>query len=99
MTHRKKTRKRRTGLYVIIAVVLVMLGALSMKKYTLDAHCQKLEQQQTELEDEIASLQEERQRIDERAAYVQTPKYIEDIAREKLGLVYKDEIIFKADNK
>lgn len=28
-------------------------------------------------------------------AYIQTKSYIEEIAREVLGLVYKDEIIFK----
>ena len=28
-------------------------------------------------------------------AYIETKSYIEEIAREVLGLVYKDEIIFK----
>lgn len=28
---------------------------------------------------------------------VQTKGYIEDVAREKLGLVYEDEILFKQD--
>ena len=33
--------------------------------------------------------------IEERRAYVQTRSYMEDVAREVLGLVYKDEIIFR----
>jgi len=33
--------------------------------------------------------------IEERKAYVQTRAYLEDVAREVLGLVYKDEIIFR----
>ena len=31
--------------------------------------------------------------------YTQTRKYIEDTAREKLGLVYPGEIIFKNEDK
>ena len=29
--------------------------------------------------------------------YIDSPEYIEKIARDKLGLVYKDEILFKAE--
>ena len=30
---------------------------------------------------------------------MKTKKYVEDVAKDKLGLVYEDEIIFKAKNK
>lgn len=30
--------------------------------------------------------------------YVQSDKYIEDVARDKLGLVFEDEILFQAEN-
>ena len=33
--------------------------------------------------------------LTERRAYMQTTRYIEEMAREKLGLVYPDEIIFR----
>ena len=29
-------------------------------------------------------------------AYTQTKKYVEEVAKERLGLVYEDEILFKA---
>ena len=38
-----------------------------------------------------------RNSIQEQKAYMQTDEYIENAAREKFGLVYDDEIIFKAD--
>ena len=41
---------------------------------------------------EIASIQKA---IEEQAEYQKTDAYIEDLAREKLGLVHEDEIIFK----
>ena len=47
----------------------------------------------------MAQLEEEEQRtqeIEELKKYVQTKKYVEEVAKERLGLVYEDEILFKA---
>ena len=57
------------------------------------ATCQKQELQQkidseTARTDEIKKLEE----------YKNTTEYVEGIAKDKLGLVYKDEIIFKPSN-
>ena len=41
-------------------------------------------------------LEEEREEIKNRSEYMKTDAYIEDVAREKFGLAYDDEIIFKA---
>ena len=35
--------------------------------------------------------------IEELKKYVQTKKYVEEVAKERLGLVYEDEILFKAE--
>ena len=37
------------------------------------------------------------QDIEEQRKYMQTKKYVEEVAREKLGLVYPNETIYKAD--
>ena len=43
-------------------------------------------------------LSEERKaELEEYEKYVQTKKYVEEVAREKLGLVYENEIIFKPE--
>ena len=36
--------------------------------------------------------------IDQYEKYTQTMKYIEDVAKDRLGLVYEGEIIFKDEN-
>lgn len=41
-------------------------------------------------------LQKEKKEIKEKSEYMKTDQYIEDTAREKFGLVYGNEIIFKA---
>lgn len=92
---KKRQRRKRTGLYVMVAVVLVLTGVLTVKKNELDVSCKKQEQQKEELVEKIQVLNDQQKEIKSQTAYVQTPKYIEDIAREKLGLVYKNEVIFK----
>ena len=61
---------------------------------TNDYASQIAEKQETiaSLNTEIASIQKA---IEEQAEYQKTDAYIEDLAREKLGLVHEDEIIFK----
>ena len=47
----------------------------------------------------VEKLEQDRQEIEEQKEYVQSDAYVEELAREKLGLVYKDEVIFEADEE
>ena len=51
------------------------------------------------LKEQIEAEKERSEEIAEYEKYTQTKKYIEDIAKEKLGLVYEGEIIFKDENR
>ena len=51
-----------------------------------------------ELESQIEAEKDKAEEIEEYGKYVQTKKYAEEVAKEKLGLVYEDEIIFKAED-
>jgi cell division protein FtsB len=94
-----RKRQRRKRLYLFVLVVGVFLCVLTVKKISLDANCNKLVMQQQELEQKKENLLKEKKLIEQKAKYATTNKYIEDVAREKLGLTYKDEVIFKAENK
>ena len=52
--------------------------------------------QETELKKQIKEEKSRASKIDELEDYVGTDEYVEDVAREKLGLVHEGEIIFKA---
>lgn len=92
---RKKLEKtNRTGLIIITLSVIILTivlwtrtGAANNKVNRLDKEIESLEEQQKEQEDRAISLEE-------RKVYVQTKKYIEEVAK-RLGLVYPDEIIYK----
>ena len=92
---RNRRRKRRTSLYLVMMVVGVFLATLVIQGAGLRADCQKLETEQSQLVQKKKNLQKEQEKIKEKEEYMQTDEYIEDIAREKFGLVYDNEIIFK----
>ena len=50
------------------------------------------------LESQIEAEEKKSEELEEYSKYVQTKKYAEEVAKEKLGLVYEDEIIFKAED-
>jgi len=91
----KRRRKNRTGAGIIIFVVLMLCAIVSYSRIGLQERHNvaqiKIDRLQTQLDEQtdrtldIANLK----------AYMQTKSYIEQIAREKLGLVYEDEYILK----
>lgn len=90
----RKTKKR-TGLIPTMFLVLMMCGIIFYQKENLEKKRNTYLEQEKQLQQQIDAQTERAAEIEERRAYVQTKKYIEEVAREKLGLVYKDEIIFE----
>ena len=91
----KKKEKRRNGMKVIALTVIVLLGVIAYSSVSLQKEKQSLEKRYRELQEELQDEQERTAMLTERQAYMQTIRYIEEVAREKLGLVYEDEIIFR----
>ena len=93
---RKRRRRNRAGLFLVMTVVLLFCGTLAIHSISLKADCQTLQQQKQELETKKDELEKQKKSIQEQEAYMQTDEYVEQVAREKFGLVYDNEIIFKA---
>lgn len=94
---KRRKRKSRAGLYLVMLVAAIFVGTLAVHGYTLRVNCQKLTEEQSNLEEKKKSLTREREKIKEQSEYRKTDQYVEDVAREKFGLVYDNEIIFKAE--
>lgn len=95
---KRRTRKRRTSLYLVMLVIGIFLTTLVVQGVNLRVNCQKLSTEQAQLEEKKKNLEKEREQIQEESEYRKSDKYIEDTAREKFGLVYDNEIIFKAED-
>lgn len=95
---RKKRKARRTGLSIIAIMVLLICVIVTFKRQELDKANAKSTSRIAELNKQIEEAKEDSEDIKDKKAYMQTKKYIEEMAREKLGLVYKDEIIFESED-
>lgn len=87
--------KKRTGIGIIAIFVLLICGTVVYKRIDLQVEREKLNNRIERLDSQIKEQEEKKEEIKKLSAYVQTKRYVEDVAREKLGLVYEDEIILK----
>ncbi len=95
---RRKSEKRKTGLELLLVVVLVMCGVLTYSKGRAEQKEQELEKEKAAYEQQVKAEQERQEQLKETEAYQQTTQYVEEQAREQLGLVYPDEIILREES-
>mgnify|MGYP002512737332 FL=1 len=94
----RKRHQNRFSMFLVTLVVVMVMAVVAVRSVGLQ---QKIDVKRQELELLEAQIEEEHLRtleIEEFAKEVQTKGYIENIAREKLGLVYEGEILFKQDD-
>lgn len=104
----KKTRKRsahakrralehKLSILLISGVVLILGVTLSVASVSSRAKNRNLKAQEAELEEQLEAEKARSEEIDELEEYVGTDQYVEDVAKDKLGLVYPNEILFEAE--
>ena len=91
----RKKRQNRTGMLLVTTVVLMMLVVVTIKSIELQGKKEAYELREAALQEEIDKERARTEEIEEYGKYTQTKKYVEEIAKDKLGLVYEGEIIFK----
>lgn len=92
-------RKKKTGIGIISFVILMLFITMA---YGMVGLKQEKEQKQIaidRLQKSISFQEERKEEIEKLKVEVQTRQYIEKEAREKLGLVYKDDIILQEDDE
>ncbi|MDE7297506.1 MAG: septum formation initiator family protein [Lachnospiraceae bacterium] len=99
MAKKRKRQKKMTGfgLLVILTVVLcgvVLWGTAGLRK----SRDEKLARQQ-QLQAQIDEQRLRSERLDIRRDYTGTKKFVEEMARKVLGLVYPDEILFEENQE
>jgi cell division protein FtsB len=94
-----KKKKRKNGLKIIAVAVLVLFAVITYSSVELQAEKRALEKQKAELEDKLQTEQERSEELEDQKAYMQTVRYIEEVARKVLGLVYPDETILRPEDE
>jgi cell division protein DivIC len=82
---------------LVTGVILVLALVISFAQVSLNAKNRAYKVQEAELQKQIKQEIVRSEEIDELEEYVGTDKYIEDVAKDKLGLVYPNEILFEAE--
>ena len=96
LERRKVGKQFKISAFISLFVAILLTVLLGIKGRRLTEESEAYAATKEKLEAEIIEQEEEAKEIEELQKYVQTKKYIEEAAREKLGLVYPDEIIIKS---
>lgn len=97
---RKRRRKLSNAtIFGVILVTVVLCGTLLYKQNTIKAQSKEYSAQIEELKKQKKELAEEKEDLEEFEDYVKTDEYVEEVARDKFGLVKKGEIIFEPEEE
>ena len=92
---RKGKKQSKLGILLIIAALVVVSVVTTVRAYNLHVKAGELSVTEKQLETELTSVKQKKSDLEQQQQYMKTRKYIEDEAKDKLGLVYPDEIVIK----
>lgn len=95
--NKRGRRGNRGAMLGITAVVIVLLVSLTVQSHSLMAKNAAYEEQEAKLTEQLEDEKKRTEEINGLQEYMQTDEYVEKIARDKLGLVYPDEILIKPE--
>ena len=102
MARRKMKMRRRSvnfgGMFLVTAVVAMIVLVVLFKSTELRDKKASYKKREKYLIEQIDEQERRSEEIEEYRKYTQTKQYVEDMAKSRLGLVYKDEIILEADD-
>lgn len=99
---RRKKKENLTNHMALIGITLVVLSlaiAVHLKGIDLRQKDAAYQVKEENLAAQVATEKERAQELEEYRVYVQTKEHIEKVAKEKLGLVNKDEVLLKPAEK
>lgn len=82
----------------VSCVVLAMLLVVTIKSIELREKNESYDQELVALNQQIKEEEDRTDEIEQYSAYIDSDEYIEQIARERLGLIGKDEILFQSED-
>lgn len=92
----KQLSRHKRSILCISSVIILLVAVVSVSSVTLQAKNKAYIAQEQELKKQIDEEEARAQEIEELEQYVGTDEYVEQTAKDKLGLVHEGEIIFKA---
>lgn len=79
----------------ITFVVAILFIAMMTQSISVEKQLSQYQQELEELDNKMTEETERTKEIDDMKEYMETYEYAEEVARDKLGLVKDNEIVFK----
>lgn len=92
----RKKRQNRLGMICVTIVVAMLLVVMMFKSYELKGRYADYVKEEEALQAQIDAENERTKELEEYEKYTKTDKFVEEYAKEKLGLVYENEILFRS---
>ena len=83
---------------IISLVVIALVVALAIHTKTLQKTDDMLAAREAVLQEQMEEESERSEELEEKSIFVQTREFIEQIARERLGLVSPDDTVIRPDD-
>lgn len=99
---RRKKKDRWSNRLAIIGITMVVLSlgvVVNLKSATMRKKELEYQAREAALELQVAQEKSRANELEEYRIYVQTKQYIEEVAKQKLGLVKPDEILLKPSKR
>lgn len=93
----KKKKKSKLSFFILLAVVLAFCGYVVFRSVALNNTKSQLESEITDINAKIDEEEKRAEDLKEQETFMHTKKYAEEVAKDVLGYVYEDEIIFKPE--
>jgi cell division protein DivIC len=90
----RRNTHNRMSMALIAVAVIVMTIIVGYSVYNMKIELNENKEKIESLNKDIAKEEKRKEEIEEYKEYTETDEFVEDTAREKLGLVYEDEVVF-----
>ncbi len=94
---RRKKKENRLGMVMVTIAVCMLLAVVAVKSVELRQKQETYAARISQLDGQIEAEKKRSEEIEEYEKYTKTTKFVEEVAKDKLGLVYEGEIIFKPE--
>ena len=94
----RKRHQNRFSMFLVTLVVLMIMVVVAVDSVELKRKIDEQASKETELLAQKEAEEVRAEEIEEYRKYTQTKRYVEEVAKDKLGLVYEGEILFKEEH-
>jgi len=92
----RKKRQNHFAMILVIILVTMFCSVIAFKSVQLQKKRDEYNKKIESLNSQIQEQEERTKDLEEYEKYTKTTKYVEEVAKDKLGLVYDDEVVFES---